>query len=124
MKMKGARVNDNLARLSYLVYAALASGEKLIKRGWAAQDALMFTQATVFVRAQSDKRRVLSLEPSPTELPPGQLPKAGIKRRLTVPRTYDPLPPLCGAAGTIAEARKWSAEELDPVKREWARAGF
>ena len=136
MKMKGARVTDNLARLSYPVYAALASGEKphvevvkkqLLKRGWAAQDALMFTQATISVRAQNDKRRALSLEPSPAELPPGQLPKAGIKRRLTVPQTYDPLPTtdaqlaLCGAAGTIAEARKQSAEELDPVKSEWAR---
>ena len=101
--------------------------KQLLKRGWAAQDALMFTQATISVRAQNDKRRALPLEPSPAELPPGQLPKAGIKRRLTVPRTYDPLPTtdaqlaLCGAPDTIAEARKRSAEELDPIKSEWAR---
>ena len=35
---------------------------------------------------------LLALEPPLVELPPHQLPRAGITRRLTVPWGYDPLP--------------------------------
>ena len=147
MKMKGARVSDNLGALSYERYAALASGEvqqltvvksQLLKLGWCGQRSMAFTHAPIHVRGQNDKRKVLALESPFVELPPGQLPRAGIKRRLTVPWGYDPLPrtvaqvqlcidaahELSAVAACVGEALDWStlkAEQLDQLKVVWAR---
>ena len=147
MKMKGARVSDNLGALSYERYSALASGEvqqltvvksQLLKLGWCGQRSMAFTHAPIHVRGQNDKRKVLALESPFVELPPGQLPRAGIKRRLTVPWGYDPLPrtvaqvqlcidaahELSAVAACVGEALDWStlkAEQLDQLKVVWAR---
>ena len=143
MKLKGARVNDNLGVLGYATYAALASGDtaavdvrkkQLLKLGWCALQGQMFTEATVALQAKSDKRRALALEPPLVELPPGQLPKAGIRRRLTVPWGYAPLPTttaqlaLCvqedatlAALDSVASIRRATPELLDALKVAWAK---
>ena len=111
---------------------------QLLKLGWCGQRSMAFTHAPIHVRGQNDKRKVLALEPPVVELPPGQLPRAGIKRRLTVPWGYDPLPQtvaqlqlcadaapeLSAAAACVGEELDWTAlndEELDTLKAVWAR---
>ena len=142
MRLKGARVNDNLPVLSYATYADLAAGERtevevtkrqLLKRGWCAQEGQAFTRAGITIQGKSDKRRTLKLEPPIAELPPGQLPKPGIRRRLTVPWNYEPLPTtdaqlrLCRRAApekvtvqTVADVHTLPDVTMDALKRVWA----
>ena len=73
------------------------------------------------------------MEPPLASLPPGQLPKAGIKRRLTVPWGYEPLPstdaqlnlcwrkePNAVCVQGVSDVSTLPAKEMDALKRVWA----